>query len=370
MRILIPTKRSDLIGGKESYVRDLAVGLGRRGHQVAVLSEMDDKGIRSMTSEGIVVCENLATVPFEPDIIHGQIILQTLMALTVYTRAPAIYQVHSAGPLGNPLKHPRIYRYGGMTESIVARVAIEQGIPLSSTVVIRNSIDLRRFPILRAPAPRPTRALFYNSYHRPGSDTYEAVRTAVVTSGLSLDSIGVPFGKRVENPERVLPDYDLVFAAGVSAMEALSCGCAVVILGMTSCGPLVDPDNLDRFLASNFALPFNAARVDEGAVKAEIGRYNADACAAVTHRVRAVCDGEAMLDLVMEVYEDVIEEHRRRRPPEDEERAAVATLLRRLTPLVRSVDSRILWSEMPLTRARAIEMCRASLLQLSKAENS
>lgn len=364
MKIVIPTTRSDLMGGKETYVRDVALGLSRRGHQVAVLSNLHGPGIRSMGAEGVLVCEDPGNLPFLPDIIHGQANLETLQALSLFPDTPAFYQVHGAGPLGNPLPHPRIYRYGGMTESIVTRVAIEIGIPLSATVVIRNSIDPGRFATVREPAVRLRRALLYSSYHHPGSETFAAVRAASLASGMDFDTIGRPFSARIENPEDVLPTYDLVFAAGLSAMEALSCGCAVVVLGMTSCGPLIDLDNLDYFIASNFALPFNAVPADEGAIRAEIARFRPERAAEVTRLVRIACDGRAMLDQLLGVYGEIIDDHRRAPPPPDEERAAVAAVLKRMTPLAAAVDAGER-SAMPLTRELGIEMCGRALVPLA-----
>lgn len=368
MNVLIPTTRSDLIGGKESYVRDVALGLTRRGYRVAVLSDIAAPDIRSMQSEGILVCTDAGNLPFAPDIIHGQAIIDTLRALALNPGTPALYQVHGAGPLGNPLHHPRIYRYAGMTETTVVRVAIELGLPRSATVVIRNSIDLGRFAVVREPATRPKRALFYSSYHRPGSQTYEAVRAAVLASGMEFDSIGRPFGTRIEGPQNVLPAYDLVFAAGISAIEALGCGCAVVVIGMTSCGALVDPDNLDRHIASNFALAFNAPPADEHRVRAEIERYSASACAEVTRRVRIACDGERMLDVLVGTYEDIVAEHRRTPPSAEDERAAVAALLRRLAPLVGAIDAHGDLA-MPLTSARGTRICYEALTHLPVARD-
>lgn len=364
MKILFTTGRSDLLGGKEAYTRDVALGLMRRGHDVAVTSHPAPDAVRSMATEGIAVYDRWHDLPFVPDVIHGQNLFEMAIALSAFPHAPAFYQTHSGGPVGNPAKHPRIYRYGGMSEWITMRLATELGIPLSSTVVIPNSVDLAKFASVRRLPPRPRRALFYNSYHRPGSQTFEAVRAAALESGLELDCVGRPFGNRIERPQDVLHEYDLVFACGISAIEALCSGCAVIVLSMTSCGDLIDASNFERHRAANFAIPFNARPTSQAAVTAEIARYDADACGEVARRARSACDGERMLDLLLEVYAGVLADHRAAGSKSQDERVATVRFLRRVTSLVGAVDAALTDRAMPLTRAAAIALCEAPVRQL------
>ncbi|GAB4490411.1 MAG: hypothetical protein OHK006_23230 [Thermodesulfovibrionales bacterium] len=56
-----------------------------------------------------------------------------------------------------------------------------------------------------------------------------AVRQACSRAGLSLDVIGLGAGRPVRNPADVLGSYDIVFAIGRSALEAVSVGAAVVV---------------------------------------------------------------------------------------------------------------------------------------------
>ncbi len=55
-------------------------------------------------------------------------------------------------------------------------------------------------------------------------------------------------------PEDHLSDYDLVFATGRSAIEALASGCRVVIWDGGIVGPLVTSEGLWRTIAANFAI--------------------------------------------------------------------------------------------------------------------
>jgi hypothetical protein len=67
----------------------------------------------------------------------------------------------------------------------------------------------------------------------------EEIRTATTSLGLELEVVGHQLGRAVENPEVRLPIYDVVFGSGRLAIEALACGCSVIVLGETGCGEMV-----------------------------------------------------------------------------------------------------------------------------------
>jgi hypothetical protein len=353
VRILIAAWRSDLFGGMETYTRDLALGLERRGHSVAVVNDGVHRTGRPMSSEGVRVCRDWDEVGFAPDVIHGQSAVDTVAALSRFPVVPAVFQCHSAGPLSAPPRHPRIYRYLGMGPTFTQRLAIEFGFPEYATEVVANSVDLSRFRIARRPPDKPTKVLFYNSYHWPGSPTLEAIRVAVSRCGLELDCIGRPFGNVIERPEDVLPGYDIVFACGRSAIEAIASGCAVIVLSMTSCGELVRPSNFDRLRRANFAIPFNSLPPSANRIEAEIAAYAAADCAAVTFSLRREADVVRAIAQVEEIYGRVIDEHRTVVMDEGAEQRAVARYLRSITELVGLIDHARSAGFVPMNRSGA-----------------
>lgn len=353
MRILIAAWRSDLFGGMETYTRDLALGLERRGHTVAVVSDGIHRTGRPMSSEGVRVCRSWDEIGFAPDIIHGQCAIDTVAALSRFPLVPAVFQCHSAGPLSSPPRHPRIYRYLGMGPTFTQRLWIEFGFPESATEVVANPVDLNRFRVVRRPADTPANVLFYNSYHPPGSPTLEAVRAAVKRCDLELDCIGRPFGNVIERPEEVLPGYDIVFACGRSAIEAIASGCAVIVLSMTSCGELVRPPNFDRFRRANFAIPFNSLPPSVDGIAAEIANYNAAECAAVTERLRRDADAVRAMAQLEDIYDRVIDAHRTAGKNQDAEQRAVARYLRWMSEVVGLIDQARSSGFVPMNRASA-----------------
>src|SRR5690606_10549363 len=113
-----------------------------------------------------------------------------------------------------------------------------------------NAVDLARFRA-RGPLPlRPARALLFSNYAR--EDTHlPVVREACARAGLPRDVIGAGAGRAVAAPETILGDYDLVFAKGRSALEALAVGAAVVLCDFRGIGPMVTSANLDALRLAN-----------------------------------------------------------------------------------------------------------------------
>lgn len=338
MKVLIPTNRSDLFGGAETFTRDLALGLARRGHTVAVFNDGFYKSARPMESESIDVIRDIRSLSFIPDIIHGQFALETAVALSALPGVPAVFHCHGGGYFGAPFRHPRIYRYVAITPSLAQRLVIEMRLPESAMVVVPNGVDLQRFTRVRTPPARLARALFYNSYHREDSPTLRAIREAAAISGLALDEIGRRLGSSIDNPEEFLAGYDLVFASGKSAIEALSVGCAVVAIGLTGCGELVDLDNFDRLRRANFSVAVNSPPAGARGVAAEIARYAPDVCAAVTKRTRQEANGDIAILRLEEVYADAIERNRTQDADILAEHDAMARYLRRVAPFVSAME--------------------------------
>jgi hypothetical protein len=102
--------------------------------------------------------------------------------------------------------------------------------------------------------------------------------------------------------------YDLVFARGRSAMEAMAAGAAVVLCDQEGLGPVVDGGNVERLLGVNFGLaalcePATAERVGE-----RIEGYDPAGAAAAGDWIRSRCGLESALDRLMTVYEPVLAE--------------------------------------------------------------
>lgn len=147
---------------------------------------------------------------------------------------------------------------------------------------------------------------------------------------MALDVYGIGVGRPLTRPEAVLGDYDIVFAKGRAALEALAVGTAVVVYWWRRLGPMVTTDQLERLRELNFGVRAMGARLAPEEFGREIERaiaaYNPADAADAARRVRAVGGHESVIDEVVKLYEEVIAEHRSapERNPEEEARAAAA----------------------------------------------
>lgn len=330
LRILITNYILGTRSGTELYVQELATELLKRGHTPIVYSTHLGELAQEIRRRSIPVTDDLASVATPPDLIHGQHNIETMTALLQFSDVPAVYFSHdNLAWCDIPPRFPRIMRYVAVDKTCRDRLTSEYGIEEKKIQVLHNSVDLDRF-LPRDPLPaRPQRALAFGN--TPGRHT-NAIRRACDQTGIKLDFVGSHVARVSGQPEYLLGNYDIVFARGRSALESLAVGAAVILCGHRGLGPMVTSAELDRLRSLNFghrALqnPFEA---DE--LVREIARYDPNDAAAVSQRIRAITGRDAMIDSILEIYEEVLEEYSKAGPRDaDSEARAVALFLRGIT---------------------------------------
>lgn len=329
MRVLLTNHDLATRGGTQLYVRDLATELLRRGHTPIIYSLTHGDVARELRSRTIPVVGDLDGVP-PPDLIHGQEHLGTMTALLRYPRVPAVFFCHSFFGWGSaPPRFPRIVRYVAVDEACRDRLVLEHGIPAERARTILNYVDLERFRA-RGPLPAaPRRAVLFSNYVMKPSQA-EVLRGVCAEAGLSLDVIGEAGARAAASPEDLLGGYDLVFAKGRSALEALAVGAAVVVCGVERMGPLVTAAEFERLRGLNFGVRTLQEPLSAEALRRELRRYDASDAAEVSRRTRLTAGAAAAFDETIELYEEVIAEHAATPCDADEEARAAAAYLRRL----------------------------------------
>lgn len=328
MRILITNTSVAGRTGTEMYVYDLALGLLRRGHSPVVYSPRLGELARVLRSKTVPVVDDLRRIAAVPDLVHGQHNLETAAAVLNFPGVPAVAFCHSwRFWVDAPPVLPRVRRYVAVDETCLDRLVCECGVPPERTRLVFNSVDLERFRP-RAPLPeRPRRALVFSNYADAFTHTH-AVRAACARTGIEVDVVGSASGSATDSPESKLSDYDMVFAKGRSALEALAVGAAVVLCDASGSGPLVTEAEFERLRRRNFGIRALQSPLDAETIAAQIARYDAADAARVSQLVRASAGLEGMLDELVSLYEEVLEEHAAEPPcdPADELRATAAYL--------------------------------------------
>lgn len=326
LRVLITNHWLTSRSGTELYVRELALALLERGHTPVVYCTELGAPAQELRERTVAVVDDLEAVAAPPDIIHGQHNLPTMTALLRFPQTPAVYVLHdNLSREDSPPRFPRIMRYVPVDEACRDRLVFEQGIPERRVRLLHNSVSLSQFKP-RAPLPaRPARALMFGNHE---GLHLAAVREACARAGLALDVVGAHAGNVCEQPEALLGGYDVVFARGRCALEALAVGASVVLCGQHGVGPLVTGENLSRLRDLNFGHRALQKPLEPEAVLRELERYDAADAAAVSERIRATAGRERMVAALLDLYREAIEENAAGRPDAEEEGRAAAAYLR------------------------------------------
>ena len=353
--------------GSEVYVRDVALALLRRGHRPVAFSLVLGEVAAELRRATIPVLDDVTRLGEAPDVIHGHHHLETLIATLAFPGTPVVNFCHGWLPWEEmPLHHPAVRRYVAVDEVCVDRLVREEGISPDRVELVLNFVDLDRFPP-RPPLPaRPARALVLsNAAAREGYAG--AIIAACQAAGIAADVIGAAAGNASHAPEAVLPAYDLVFAKGRTALEALAVGCAVVLADAAGAGPLVTRSNYEVLRARNFGIRELTHPHTVAWYGTQIVQYCASSAADVSARVRAEAGMEQAIDRLLDIYAAAMTSPH---GPGDPSRAAALHCCRIARPLKEAYTAedrlRRLASELDAARAE-IGTARAVIDEHSRA---
>lgn len=295
--------------GTEMYVHDVARELQARGHAPIVYSPTLGPLAERLAAAGIIVVSDLTTISQTPDVIHAHHSLETIAALLQFPWTPAIYVCHDAVWVQDtPPQLSRIGRYIAVDDTVRERLVTREGIDPRRVEVLFNGVDMQRF-LPREPLPwRPKRALAFSNYLERRQ--FGVLRAACLTEGMKLDGLGMKLGGTCASPERLLRQYDLVFAKGRCAWEALAVGAAVIVCDAAGVGPLVTREELPTLRRANFGRRLLQEPLQKDVVARQIARYNAVDSARVSRQIRATASLVSTVDRLIDTYREVMAAHR------------------------------------------------------------
>jgi glycosyltransferase involved in cell wall biosynthesis len=230
----------------------------------------------------------------------------------------------------------------------------QDAIPPNRILVILNFVDLGRFrPRPQLPS-RPRSALIFSN--QASEKTHlPAVRSACERAGIHLEVVGSGVGKSCAEPEAVLGKYDIVFAKGRAALEALAVGTAVVLCDAAGAGPLVTTENVAQLRPLNFGIRALREVVSPQVIARAIAGYDPIDAANVSGIIRANAGRDGAIDALLSLYREVIDEHHRN-PKHDvvAEQQAVAAYLQELRPRLQAFG--VLTAKEVVLRAKEVEL--------------
>lgn len=322
MRILFTNNTLLERAGTELFVRDLALALVRLGHEVAAYSMVLGEVAVELEKGNVIVTDRLASLPWSPDVIHGHHHLELMTALLFFRNTPAVFVSHGWIPwVEIPPRHPRIIEYFAVDNPTREAATREHHIPAELVRILPNFVDLDRFQV-RPPLPaKPRRALVLSNYAR--EETYlQILREACAQAGLELDVLGMGVDRIVRDPEHILPQYDVVFAKGRTALEAVAVGNAVIVCDTFGAGPMVNMSNALALqsLAGDYHTLYEPLSVE--ALTRELANYQPSQAAAVCQLARAMIGLDKAVSVLLASYERAIAKFSTQ--PVDEKADAVA----------------------------------------------
>ncbi len=231
-----------------------------------------------------------------------------------FPAVPAIFVCHGWLPWPEaPPRFPSIRRYVAVDTLRRDRLVLEHGIGPRMVEIVENFVDTDRFARRTTPLPsRPRRALLFSN--QAGQNPLStAVSEVCGARGLELETVGLRSGRPVSDPEAMLPGFDLVFARGRSALEAMAVGAAVILCDVEGDGPLVTSENFDRLRTLNFGLGALQRPIAAGRLAAAVDRYDPADAARVCEEVRSRCGLPTAVEHLLRIYGEVLAEDR---PPD------------------------------------------------------
>jgi Glycosyltransferase Family 4 len=349
-------------GGSETVVRDVALGLLRRGHRPIVYSPALGPPAEEMAHSGISVIDDLRQLAETPAIIHAHHAVPCGEALIRFPQTPAIYVCHSFSLwMEAPVHFPQIGAYVAVDEACRDRLVHTEGIAPEHVTIVRNAVDLRRIPPrLQPPRTRPQRVLAFSK-----AAAMPEPRIACERLGLEYHALGSGIGRTVARPEHELVNFDLVFASGRAALEAMCCGCAVVACDLRGSAGLVTPQNFDVLRVHNFGLRCLDEAVTVDHCVREVGRYDPEQAGLVMRRARDEADFEKVLDRFEGLYAEVLAGPRRPTITAHAHERAVAQFLHNYLPR-RPGDSRWPWMAEKERVEKEVHALQSRIAELSE----
>ncbi|MFN0263784.1 glycosyltransferase [Tepidamorphus sp. 3E244] len=290
--------------GTETATRDIALSLVERNAKVSIFAKRLGRIARKMRGLEIEVVDRLEDLSEPPDVIHGHHNIPAVAALAHFPGVPMVWTSRDTRNwFDRPPLFSRIRKYVVVDELRRNFLVDDHGIDGGRVDLVHNGIDLKRFPLSKTERPQSPRSVcVFSKTHNEVS----LVRSVCRERGLSFSAFGRGPGKRTDDPKWRLAASDIVFATGRSAIEAMSCGAAVVVADGRGFAGVVTPDNYTAMRDQNFGRGAFSGPITRDAVDSAIASYDQQAARVVRDRVRVESDIELCVDRYEALYESAL----------------------------------------------------------------
>jgi glycosyltransferase involved in cell wall biosynthesis len=336
MRILITNNTLSARAGTEMYVRDLAFSLKDKGITAACYSPKLGEVADELLKHGIETVSDLQQLTHKPDLIHAQHFTAAAAAFFTFPQTPAIFVCHGLLPWPETplIKFHQIQKFIAVDQASQDRLINDLNISSKEITIIQNGIDLKRFhPSNNNDPSRNKRALVFSNQAQ--NTSILPLANACSANGIQLDIRGSGVDNPIAQPEKTLRKYGLVFAKGRAAMEAMACGCNVILADYGKWGGAVTPQNWFDLRVLNFGLRAIDRELDEEAIAGEISNLNWEQAEQLSKLVSQHASLENMTQQLIAEYKQVLDNNWIRTAQPSKE---VASYVQALAPLLYERD--------------------------------
>lgn len=300
---MITTLELNARRGVQNVTKDLALGLKKAGHTPIVYTRQWGPVAQDLRDAGLQVEINTDALKGPFDVIHGHHLVPCAAVLARFPETPAIFVAHdNVSWFDMAPRLPSIRIYAGVSASLADRAAYDSGAPREQVRVIINGVDTERFAPGPAPAPKPKRALAFAK----NEEHVAAIRDACAQRGVAVDYIGAAVKTQLEDPSKALPNYDLVFASALSAMEAMACLRPTIVCDGRGLAGMVDMARYEAWRPQNFGLAVLNAPLSAERMLAEIDRYDPAEAVRVGERSRVDHDKTRWVETYVALYREAM----------------------------------------------------------------
>ncbi|WP_421762374.1 glycosyltransferase [Devosia sp.] len=339
MRILLTNNSMAERAGTELYTYELAVRLRRLGHNPVVYSPTVGQVGQALWELGIPVIAELSALQESPDLIHGHHHLEAMTACLAFPNVPAVYVCHGWLPLAEqPPTFPTIMTYIGVGPLTHERIMTSVKLDGRPAVIVPSFFDDETIELKPEIAAVPRKALIYNNNLDDQHPLTKAILEACNERRIAVASIGRGFGSVTFEPGKVLREFDIVFAVGRSALEAMASGCAAIVCDSSGVAGLATAEGLEGPGGLLNLSARSRLRVSSRAIGAEIDRYSPALIQRASEHVRSTRPLSLAVTKFVSIYQDAIARFQEMQPcPPDQMLADTSRYLRSLAPLLQSV---------------------------------
>ena len=297
--------------GTEMYVIELAIELKKRGHSVEVYTLSIGKSADLLRDHDINIVNKLKSLKKKPDIIHAHHNIVTALAASYFRNTPIVFFVHDRkATYDYPFTHRNIIKYLAVDYNCRERYFLNTNfINQNDVEVIFNWYNPARFRLKENINDVPKKALIFSNYMRK-DNVFDSINSACSQLNIKLDIVGQNSGTLNVFPEKILADYDIVFAKAKAGIEALSTGASLIVCDFMGLAGMVLTENVERFRNYNFGMKLMTRSVTTDLIVDELKKYDSKDVLFVSTYVRQNSNFTSIVTQLEELYLNSINEYK------------------------------------------------------------